>query len=74
MRRRGVDIERLKSIIRLLKSGNPLPVKYKDHPLLGDRRGSRDCHIGPDWLLIYRIQQSESKLFLIRTGTHSDLF
>ena len=50
----------------------PLPPKNKDHPLLGNYTGNRECHITPDWLLIYRINNNE--LYLVRTGTHADLF
>ena len=51
-----------------------LEPKYRDHPLTGDYAGFRECHILPDWLLIYRIEEGELYLFLSRTGTHSDLF
>ena len=70
--RRGKDPEKLKEVIKLLISGKTLPARYKDHPLKGDYRDCRDCHIEPDWLLIYRIHGDE--LQLIRTGSHSDLF
>ena len=57
---------------RLLVLQNTLPKKYKDHSLIGNWRGHRECHIKPDWLLIYRIQEQE--LNLERTGSHSELF
>lgn len=72
MRQRGKDLEKVKSAIELLLAGKPLPSRYRDHPLGGDWIGHRDCHIEPDWLLIYRILDGEIRLE--RTGTHSDLF
>ena len=56
----------------LLMEGDPLPLRYKDHPLGGEWIRYRDCHIEPDWLLIYKIEEDD--LYLVRTGTHSDLF
>ena len=70
--RRNKDPEKLKTVIKKLLAGNPLPAKYKDHPLQGDYRDCRDCHLEPDWLLIYQVKGDE--LRLIRTGTHADLF
>lgn len=74
IKRRGYDIKLLETVIGLLASGKELPVEYKDHPLIGDYVGCRECHITPDWLLIYEISQKELILYLTRTGTHSDLF
>lgn len=73
-KKRGYAIELINNIISLLASGEKLPAKYKDHALTGNYSGYRECHIEPDWLLIYRITQDELALFLFRTGTHSDLF
>ncbi|MDB6135759.1 MAG: putative addiction module toxin, RelE/StbE family [Verrucomicrobiales bacterium] len=70
--KRGKDLQKLKDIIDLLIVGNPLPPKNRDHPLTGNWSGWRDCHLEPDWLLIYKISPGE--LILARTGTHSDLF
>jgi mRNA interferase YafQ len=70
--KRGKDIGKIKTVIELLLSGSPLPPKYRDHSLSGTWAGHRDCHIEPDWILIYRISQDE--LRLERTGNHSDLF
>ena len=70
--KRGKDMERLKAVILQLLGDEPLPERFKDHPLKGDWIGYRDLHIEPDWLLLYRM--TESKLKLARTGTHSDLF
>ena len=70
--RRGYDISLLSEIIKKLAAGENLPPKNKDHALTGNYSGCRECHITPDWLLIY--QQTETELLLYRTGTHSDLF
>ena len=72
MRKRGKDLTKLESIVTKLASGTSLEPMHKDHPLLGAWKPSRDCHIEPDWILIYT-SDSES-LRLERTGTHSDLF
>ena len=72
--KRGRNIELLDNAIRLLASGNPLPAEYNDHNLSGDWKGFRECHIEPDWLLIYSVQNNVLTLTLARTGTHSDLF
>lgn len=70
--KRGRDLKKLKEVIELLVAGEPLPAKCRDHPLTGNWNGWRDCHLEPDWLLIYQISPEE--LVLGRTGTHSDLF
>lgn len=70
--KRGLDLNLLQSIINLLMQEIPLPEKCRDHTLSGKWSGFRECHIQPDWLLIYRIE--ENSLWLARTGTHSDLF
>lgn len=72
--KRGLDIELLDNVIRTLADGNSLPVEYKDHPLSGNWKKYRECHIQPDWLLVYRIEEDILVLILSRTGTHSDLF
>ena len=75
--KRGYDIGRLDKLIRqYLMVEKELPEKYKDHQLTNSRnyKNVRECHIGPDWLLIYRIEKDLELLRLIRTGTHSDLF
>lgn len=71
--KRRLPIELLDDVIRILASGNQLPVKYRDHQLGGNWRGHRECHIQPDWLLIYKIDEGNIVLTLTRTGTHSDL-
>lgn len=72
--KRHMDIELLDNIIRCLSRGKVLPEKNKDHALSGDWVGHRECHILPDWLLVYRIEDDILVLTLARTGTHSDLF
>ena len=72
--KRHLDVDRLDQIIRLLSKGEKLPDRYRDHPLSGRWQGYRECHILPDWLLIYRQESHLLILTLVRTGTHSDLF
>ncbi len=73
-RKRGLDISLLDTVVTQLANERPLAVKYKDHELKGNYTGFRECHIMPDWLLIYRVDGNDLMLFLARTGTHSDLF
>jgi mRNA interferase YafQ len=70
--KRGKDLSKLKAVVDLLLADKPLPPKNRDHPLGGNWAGHRDCHIEPDWILIYKILDAEIRLE--RTGTHSDLF
>jgi mRNA interferase YafQ len=70
--KRGHDTDKLRRVVDLLLSEIPLPETYEDHPLRGKFAGSRDCHIEPDWVLIYAIEGTE--LILLRTGSHADLF
>ena len=72
--KRQLNIDLLDDIIRAPSRGETLPEKYKDHDLTGDWAGHRECHIQPDWLLVYRIDDDVLVLTLARTGTHSDLF
>lgn len=72
--KRGLNIDLLDEIIRALSRGEMLPEKNKDHELTGDWAGHRECHIQPDWLFIYRIENDILVLTLSRTGSHSDLF
>ena len=72
--RRGLPKRELDEVVLKLAQGQSLPPKYKDHLLKGDQAGYRECHIRPDWLLIYRIDRQILTLVLVRTGTHSDLF
>ena len=71
--RSGYDIGLLRATVELLADGKPLPAKYRDHPLRGDKKGFRDCHIAPDWLLLYLRRKNELVLVLQRTGTHSEI-
>lgn len=70
----GLEIELLEEVIAALAMDEPLPEKHKDHALTGNWVGHRECHVLPDWLLIYRIEGEVLVLTLSRTGTHSDLF
>lgn len=74
IQRRGYNLELLTRVIKSLASGEALAAKYRDHELTGNFSGCRECHITPDWLLIYEIDQDQLILYLTRTGTHSDLF
>jgi mRNA interferase YafQ len=69
---RGKDMLKLRDVLSLLIAAEPLPPRLNDHPLAGDWSGYRDCHIEPDWLLLYKTDGND--LFLARTGTHADLF
>ena len=72
--KRGYDMRLLEKVIELLSNQTPLPEKNRDHQLSGDYAGCRECHIAPDWLLIYEVADEELILYLTRTGSHSDLF
>lgn len=72
--KRNLDINLLDEVIRILARGDELPQQYNDHSLSGNWKGCRECHIAPDWLLIYSIEDNNLVLVLSRTGTHSDLF
>ncbi len=74
IQKRGYKIDKLKEVITILREQKSLPEKYQDHALMGNYVGFRECHIEPDWLLIYKIENDELLLVLSRTGTHSDLF
>ena len=68
----GKDLDKLALIIRTLQAEEPLPERNRDHALTGNHAGHRECHISPDWLLIY--QTTDTELILVRTGSHSELF
>ena len=72
MMKRGKSDVPIKAVIRILAEEKTLEEKYQDHPLIGNYAGTRECHIEPDWLLIY--QPKDEAIIMIRTGTHSDLF
>ena len=70
----GYNIKKLTDVIKLLANGIALPPENKDHELKGNFSGKRECHIEPDWLLIYEYEDSDLILYLIATGSHSNLF
>ncbi len=72
--KRGYDTRLLEEVIEMLAEQKPLPEKFRDHDLTGNYKGCRECHILPDWLLVYEVNTDELILYLIRTGSHSDLF
>jgi mRNA interferase YafQ len=73
MQKQGKDVEALRTLIKKLAAGKKLEPKHRDHPLKGDHVGYRECHITPDWLLIYKVIDKKI-LRLARTGSHSELF
>ena len=73
-KKRGLKLDSLRDVINSLAEQKKLEEKYRDHNLTGEYRGFRECHIEPDWLLIYRADIDKLELFLFRTGSHSDLF
>ena len=73
-RKRGLNLKLLDGIVEKLLNGIPLEEKHRDHELKGKYRGFRECHIQPDWLLIYLLENDVLTLTLVDTGTHSDLF
>lgn len=74
MQKRGKDLGKLINVLSLLASGNPLPIQYKDHSLTRNLQDFRECHIEPDWLLMYQIYEDTLILSATATGTHADLF
>ena len=74
IKKRHYNLKALETVIDLIATGNPLPAKYRDHTLINDYAGCHECHVEPDWLLVYEIRQSELLLYLLKTGTHSDIF
>jgi mRNA interferase YafQ len=72
MLKRGKDLDQLLAVVQELAEGRPLSEQYGDHPLKGQYSGKRDCHLEPDWILIYALEDDE--LVLYRTGSHADLF
>ncbi len=73
-KKQGKDLDKLLEVIELLADGRELDAKYFDHDLMGKYKGTRECHIEPDWLLVYEIRNEVLVLILYRTGTHSELF
>jgi len=74
MRKRGKDMAKLREVLDLLIEGSDLPEKFRDHLLVGNFSGKRDCHIEPDWLLIYSLSEDDAHVTFERTGAHADLF
>ena len=74
MKKRGKDMTKLVNVLSLLASGNSLPAQYKDHSLTGNFRDFRECHIEPDWLLMYQVYEDTLILSATATGSHADLF
>ena len=72
--RRGLDMEQLLTVVDMLRNDEPLPPKYRNHLLHGDYKGYWECHINPDWLLLYEKGTEIRIISLYRTGTHSDIF
>lgn len=73
-KKRGLDLSLLNDVVDLLVARKSLPISFSDHLLSGNYAGFRECHIRPDWLLIYKVDDEELLLMLFRTGTHSNLF
>jgi len=74
IQRQGLDLSLLDSVVYMILEGKQLAAKYKDHALTGDYVGQRECHIRPDWLLIYAVDKGKLVLTATRTGSHSELF
>lgn len=74
MKKRGLDISELDEVVDILRLGKKLSEKYRDHALSGEFSGFRECHIRPNWLLVYLIEDDVLTLTLVDTGTHSDIF
>ncbi len=72
VRKRGKDLDKLEGVVDLLQASKPLPVRCRVHPLRGRWTGHWDCHVEPDWLLLYKV--TAEALILVRTGTHAELF
>ena len=74
IKRRGKNLDKLKKVVLSLVNKEELSIRHRDHYLTGNWRGHRECHIEPDWLLIYRVNQDTKIIELVRMGSHSDLF
>ena len=72
--KRGLDINKILEVVKLLEANGNLPAKYKPHKLVGDRQGQWECHIQPDWLMVWEQNDMELTLLFLQTGTHADLF
>ena len=74
MKKRGLDLSLLNDVVDTLRQGKQLDAKYRDHGLSGNFQGFRECHIKPDWLLVYLIENDILTLTLVDTGSHADIF
>ena len=74
VQKRGWDMDKLSEVMLMLMNEQPLLHRHKNHPLRGKHRGKWECHVEPDWLLIYRVDKKNNKITFYNTGTHSDLF
>jgi len=74
VQKRGRNMDKLSEVMFMLMNEQPLLPRHKNHPLRGKHRGKWECHVEPDWLLIYRVDETNSKITFYNTGTHSDLF
>ena len=74
LRKRGADMQKLDAVLQTLCAERTLADKHRDHALVGDYIGFRECHVAPDWLLVYAIDKGKLILTASRTGSHSDLF
>ncbi len=73
-KKRGLNEDELFDVVKKLANGEKLPAKHHDHSLKGDFKGKRECHVNPDWLLIYKREETIQLITLVRTGTHADLY
>lgn len=73
-KKQNKDLDKLFEVVNILADGGTLDVRYRDHDLSGNYKGARECHIEPDWLLVYEIREEVLVLMLYRLGTHSELF
>ena len=73
-KKQNKDLDKLFEVVNILASGGTLDASYRDHDLSGNYKGTRECHIEPDWLLVYEIRDEVLVLMLYRLGTHSELF
>jgi mRNA interferase YafQ len=74
MKKRGKDMDKLTEVMDLLLNEQPLLPKHENHPLHGNHQGKWECHLEPDWLLIYRIEKADGEVIFYETGSHSDLY
>lgn len=73
-KKRGKDLNAIEMIMKLIQERKPLTIKHRDHSLKGNWNHHRECHINPDWLLIYKLIETENVVIFVRTGSHADLF